>query len=462
MIKFISCFVIIFFCYVSLYPQNLKVVDSASNTLLVIEDQGTAGSILLQNVGSLLGPHMLYRNGDNLYWGVNQLAIAGSPDNDWTISGPNIYNSNIGNVGIRTTNPLSFLSVGADGYIGTAIYGKGLSYGGYFESLSRGVYGYASDNTGFGIYGSVSGSNSRAVYGEATNNGNNTNYGGYFIAAGSAGRGIYASASNTGMSTNYGGYFTADGATGRGIYATASNSGITTNYGGYFTAYGSSGTAVWGSTDGISGHAVDGFAYGSSGRGVFGVATGESGYGVFGYAPNTSYAGYFDGNVYVSGILSKAGGSFKIDHPLDPTNKILYHSFVESPDMKNIYDGTITLDENGSAIVNLSNWFEALNMDFRYQLTAIGAPGPNLYISEKINNNQFKIAGGAPGMEVSWQVTGIRKDAWANSNRIQVEEMKSENERGKYLHPEAYNLPKSMGVDYNEKIEEERVRSESK
>ena len=56
-----------------------------------------------------------------------------------------------------------------------------------------------------------------------------------------------------------------------------------------------------------------------------------------------------------------------IDHPLDPANKYLYHSFVESPDMKNIYDGVITTDANGDATVVMPDYFEALNKDFRYQ-----------------------------------------------------------------------------------------------
>ena len=171
------------------------------------------------------------------------------------------------------------------------------------------------------------------------------------------------------------------------------------------------------------------------------------------YAQNTGTgkAAYFDGAVEVVGYLYKTGGGFKIDHPLDPENKYLYHSFVESPDMKNVYDGVVILDGNGEVWVELPEWFETLNWDFRYQLTAMGAPGPDLYIAEEISNNRFRISGGKPGMKVSWQVTGIRKDPYAEKHRIAVEEEKSANERGKYLHPDAYNLPETMGVSYSDK-----------
>jgi hypothetical protein len=136
------------------------------------------------------------------------------------------------------------------------------------------------------------------------------------------------------------------------------------------------------------------------------------------------FAAEFFGNVHVNGTLEKHAGSFKIDHPLDPERKYLSHSFVESPDMKNVYDGTVTLDANGRATVELPDYFEALNRDFRYQLTAIGAPGPNLYIAEGVKQNCFRIAGGRPYARVSWQVTGVRQDTYANEHRIKVEEEK--------------------------------------
>ena len=121
--------------------------------------------------------------------------------------------------------------------------------------------------------------------------------------------------------------------------------------------------------------------------------------------------------VDVVGTLSKGGGSFKIDHPLDPANKYLYHSFVESPDMMNIYNGNITTDGDWLATVMLPDWFEALNRDFRYQLTVIGQFAQAI-VAGKVANNQFSIQTDKPNVEVSWQVTGIRQDAYANAHRI--------------------------------------------
>jgi hypothetical protein len=150
--------------------------------------------------------------------------------------------------------------------------------------------------------------------------------------------------------------------------------------------------------------------------------------------------------VDVTGSVSKGGGGFKIDHPLEPERKYLHHSFVESPDMMNMYNGNVILDNEGEALVELPEWFDALNRDFRYQLTCIGGYA-QVYIAEEISNNRFKIAGGKEGLKVSWQVTGIRKDPFANANRIPVEELKSDETSGRYLHPEAYGRPQSQGVN---------------
>jgi hypothetical protein len=190
---------------------------------------------------------------------------------------------------------------------------------------------------------------------------------------------------------------------------------------------------------GVKGESTQGFAvagYTSGGTAIYGRSFDAAG-----------HAGYFDGAVHVAGLLTKNSGSFKIDHPLDPANKYLYHSFVESPDMMNIYNGNAVLDENGEAWIHLPEWFEALNRDFRYQLTSIGAFSP-LFVAEEIQRNRVKIGGGKAGGRVSWQVTGIRHDAYAEAHRIPVEESKTDNEVGRYQFPELYGEPKEKAIGY--------------
>lgn len=230
-----------------------------------------------------------------------------------------------------------------------------------------------------------------------------------------------------------------------GVYGTGSNGGSL------------GGIGVHGATDtnaGVLGEALSGAGlagFSSSGVGVrgvagqgFGVVGISNGIGVLGWGGDD--AGLFLGNVEVTGTLSKGGGGFVIDHPLDPANKVLRHSFVESPDMKNLYDGIAICDAHGEAIVDLPAWFDALNAEFRYQLTAVGAPGPGLFIAEEIAQHRFKIAGGSAGLKVSWQVTATRRDAWAKAHRLVVEEDKAADRRGRYLHPQEHGHGRDLGI----------------
>ncbi|MEX0917819.1 MAG: hypothetical protein WDZ93_01550 [Candidatus Paceibacterota bacterium] len=157
----------------------------------------------------------------------------------------------------------------------------------------------------------------------------------------------------------------------------------------------------------------------------------------------------------VIGALSKGSGSFVIDHPLDPENKLLYHSFVESPDVKNMYDGVVTLNAQGEAVVTLPRYFEALNTDYRYQVKGITAPAPDIHIKEEIENNRFTIAGGPPSAKVSWQVTGIRHDPYILANPIEVEVEKGPDalvEKGEYLFEGYTDTFKYRIVSYWERI----------
>ena len=127
------------------------------------------------------------------------------------------------------------------------------------------------------------------------------------------------------------------------------------------------------------------------------------------------------GTLGVTGSVGKGSGFFVIDHPLDPKNKLLYHSFVESPDVKNIYDGIVTLNAEGEAEIRLPEYFEALNRDFRYLVKPIGKSMPGLFIKKQVQGNIFAIGGGAPNGKVSWQITGIRHDPYIVANPIETE-----------------------------------------
>jgi hypothetical protein len=219
-------------------------------------------------------------------------------------------------------------------------------------------------------------------------------------------------------------------------------------------------TGVFGQStdgDGVRGKSTDGFGVhgqstnyigilgsNTSNIGVIGQST--NGIGVYG-SSTTNYAAYFAGDIIVSGTCTGCAGPTRIDHPLDPENKYLYHSTVQSPDMKSVYDGNVTTDDKGEAIVELPDYFQALNRDYRYQLTVIGQFAQAI-VSEKVKDNHFAIKTDKPNVDVSWQVTGIRQDPYANAHRIPVEEDKAASEKGKYLHPTEWGQPESLGIDY--------------
>jgi hypothetical protein len=191
---------------------------------------------------------------------------------------------------------------------------------------------------------------------------------------------------------------------------------------------------------------------GGNGRG----AGKKSGAGIYVFGGNgfdgaeDGLAGYFSGDVEVKGSFNVTGGgskNFKIDHPLDPENKYLYHAAIESSEVLNVYSGNITTDGNGEAVVALPDWFEAINKDFRYQLTVVGTFAQAV-VAEEVKDNTFKIRTNAAGVKVSWQVTGVRSDAAILKHPFKLEEEKLQSERGSYLVPEAYNQPEERGVSW--------------
>ncbi len=207
----------------------------------------------------------------------------------------------------------------------------------------------------------------------------------------------------------------------------------------------------------VFGRATDAGA--GNGTGIKGVGGWT---GIYGYEQTgvSSWAGYFSGNVKITGDLtvvgniSKGGGTFKIDHPLDPENKYLYHSFVESPDMMNIYSGRITTDNNGIAKVKLPDYFNALNKNIQYQLTPIGKFANAIILKEINSNNEFVIKTDKPNTTVCWLITGVRKDPYANKYRIIPEVEKEPENKGKYLHPEVYGKPENLRIGYEKEMKE--------
>lgn len=370
--------------------------------------EGIADSVAVRSINGL--------KDDLKIIGGNNVEISSAGDSI-VVSASLMLSGEITGDDIDSTTTISVAKLEGGGTTETTVgvYGEHVSSGNWGEigHSIYGVYGKQNSSGSFGILGS----SQYGIYGKGGT------YGAYGLHAsgkwGHLGNVSYAVYGQDNSSGNYG-YF-----------------------GGTYGAYGEE------NNSGNSG------LLGSSDYGVYGYS--DTGTGVYG-ATTSGDAGYFEGDVNVTGTLSKGAGSFKIDHPLDPANKYLYHSFVESPDMMNIYNGNITLDSDGEATVELPDYFKALNGDFRYQLTAIGAPAPNLYVAEEISDNNFKIAGGEAGMKVSWMVTGVRQDAFANDHRIIPEVDKSGDERGKYLHPDENGVSETLGIGYEaqQKIKAEK------
>ena len=329
----------------------------------------------------------------------------------------NFWNSAVGDI----------LSIGGDGTVvatNPSTYEYAFALHGIISSTSPGPYSAAvrghnngTGASGIGVWGSQDGSG-WGVYGTSV--------------SGIGVRG-YASAPS---GTTYGVYGESASQDGRGVFGDA-----TATSGGAFGVYGRSASPSGAGVFGLA--AASGAAFGVGG---VTYSTASSSYGVIGGEPSGG-AGHA---VFADGTLAATGTkSFQIDHPLSPETHYLNHFCTEGPEPYNVYRGTVVLDANGEAWVQLPDYFEAINRDPSYHLTAVGAPMPNLHVAVKIQNNRFKIAGGAPGKEVSWRVEAIRNDLWVQRYGYQTEQEKEDAIKGKYLHPELYGQPKERGIHYH-------------
>ncbi len=350
--------------------------------------------------------------------------LATSGNTAYGVAGTTASTSSVAVFGMATANTgVTFGVYGGTNSTngGSGVYGQA----GQTTGFANGVAGFTSTPSGYGVWGQASSTNmsgtSYGVYGTSANNGGGVV--GAFTGVNGSGVVGTANTNGSGFTEGVAGINASTSGPSNGVYGTTASSG---GVGGLFENT-AGGVILLARVDA----ATNRFQVDGAGNGFFAGALQATGNGTFGPSQ-------INGNLNVTGTLTKGGGSFKIDDPLDPANKYLSHSFVESPDMMNIYNGSVKLNARGEVWVTMPDYFEALNRDFQYVLTAIGRPQPYLYIAKKMSGNRFKISGGKPNAEVSWQVTGIRHDAWANAYRIPVEEEKPAKERGTYLHPELF------------------------
>jgi hypothetical protein len=273
---------------------------------------------------------------------------------------------------------------------------------------------------------------------------NNSNDALYAVTHGTWGRAIYGKHSGTG---NLGFLGSADW----GAYGEHDSSG---NWG----VLGKHDTGVYGQSVSLTG------VYGNSqsGFGVHGYS--YSSHGVYGFSVYGA-AGYFDGDVTVIGTLSKGSGSFVIDHPLDPENKLLRHNFVESPENLLIYRGKAQLDAIGEAVVEMPDYFKVLTKEDQatIHLTSVGRPFLTGY--EWQSDGASFMVYGESNRKVAWMVMADRDDPVIHHLARPVEEEKGPDnklcDRGELLYPEAYGYPESMGKDYREQEEMKRHEQEA-
>lgn len=392
------------------------------------------------------------------------LYAANSGGSVWTKSGSDIYKNNPGNVGVGTTSPLAPLTVRGPKEIAALQFEPSGSSGGWQGFYNRNKYiGYVGNyndtsNLDFGTSGSgkdvniVTGAVPRLTVKENGQVGIGTNSPSSMFHMQINGVGTFGasmpyqgtlSVTGSGSSASASGIYS-EGAW-RGVFG--KNKGISSRV----EAIGVHGL-VDSSSNYTNGMGVKGeaSAAGPSNYGVYGIASGatSANYGVYGtcVTGTNNYAAYFANKIYATSASSSIK-AFKIDHPLDPANKYLYHSSVESNDMMNLYNGNVTTSAAGEATIVLPAYFSALNKDFKYQLTCIGTFAQAI-VSEEITGNTFKIKTDKPLVKVSWQVSGVRKDAAANYYRIENEVEKTGNEKGFYLVPEAYGKGPEMNFAF--------------
>jgi hypothetical protein len=422
-------------------------------------------------------------------------------DSHWQLNGDSTF-YDLGSVGIGTNSPIATLHVTSNEFIpfpnavifaldqsqnteGVAILGESESGTGLQGiGMMTGIHGSSQSSAGnaTGVFGLSLSSEGSGVTGLNTSN-TGTTAGVRGLASSESSYGV------EGLSPGIGVRGVSDASSGQvaGVLG-ESQSGSGAGVAGFNYAVSGANSGVFGATHSNGGAGVAGWAASTSGETAGGEFVSESpnGVGIFAWSAGiglmaqsgnpTNEAAIFlgsvaitnnlsvtgstaiNGNLHVTGTISGGNKQFRIDHPLDPKNQMLNHAAVESHEMMTTYSGNVITDERGIAWVVLPDWFEALNEDFRYQLTVISQFAQAI-IGDEIAGNRFSILTNKPNVKVSWQVNAVRRDPWAVANPMQVEQPKSDSEKGLYLAPEAYGLGPEYSI--HAQRQSERVKTMS-
>ena len=211
-------------------------------------------------------------------------------------------------------------------------------------------------------------------------------------------------------------------------------------------AKGASPTGEAAGGSGIVGTGGTGAAQDGDGGFFTGGNSSSFGDGLQAIAGSGGIAANFKGNVTITGNLMAGSKNFKIDHPLDPANKYLVHASIESSEMMNIYTGNVTTDAQGkpratARLVRGAQHGLPLSVDGDRPVRAG-------HLSGEDQNHEFQIRTSVPNVKVSWQITGVRQDAYAKAHPIVVEEEKDARLRGFYLHPELYGAAAERQIEW--------------
>lgn len=349
----------------------------------------------------------------------------------------------------------------------TGLWAQGTGWGVYAVNLGGGpgVFGFSSVAQGVSaINDSQTRRSTPAVQGQA-----NVEDGGWFLSA--QGNGLFATGTASGAwvtGINQG--LQVSASNGNGINATGSQDAIfargqADGIDARTTSSNNNRSALFARNEGSgptitadSPNSNTGIVVTSQGDGIVARANGENNNGIVGIARNGGspyaiwgqgdgdWAGYFSGNVRITGELDQGLAAVKMDDPRAPTERYINQASVVGGEMLTLYNGNATTDAKGEAVVKMPNYVEAIAKDFRYQLTPIGQFAQAI-VAKELSGGEFVIRTDKPFVKVSWQLSGVRSDPSALASRYKAVEDKTGDAKGTYMNPQAFGQSKSLGVD---------------